>query len=463
MIQSEYIRNLNCNYERILLDKKPEENRYQYCIVTRGGIRGLLPCSLRYINGQAYLYYDISSTQSVAQLYGHKAIGRQWVKDFLWGMRRIKQELSRFLLDDVNLLWYPEQIFQDLEKNEFYFLYVPYYEEESGFDKLLDYLVEHIDYEDEELVECVYKMHEQFRLLGNVYLTEKIFEDGKLLEASQEEKVESTVSKIKTDKPETGRSAADRYTADRYTADRFTTDRFTTDRSAADRFASDRVTTGRIIADQPAGARAEADKRQQTYQTGQVSTNEMMTEAPGSREVAEKEQDIARENKRGIRYFLDGKRKKQKEERDLIHTKTGRMMQGYAVCEETTYKAVPRGSEQLEEQREEIGRTVYMEEYREEPKECNGLFDENGKEVLQLNGKSIIIGKKKDEADCVLEDSSVSRMHARITKEKDCFYLEDLNSTNGTWKNGIRLQPYEKRRMEKEDEIKLGKVVLFYR
>ena len=315
MIQSEYIRNLNCNYERILLDKKPEENRYQYCIVTRGGIRGLLPCSLRYINGQAYLYYDISSTQSVAQLYGHKAIGRQWVKDFLWGMRRIKQELSRFLLDDVNLLWYPEQIFQDLEKNEFYFLYVPYYEEESGFDKLLDYLVEHIDYEDEELVECVYKMHEQFRLLGNVYLTEKIFEDGKLLEASQEEKVESTVSKIKTDKPETGRSAADRYTADRYTADRFTTDRFTTDRSAADRFASDRVTTGRIIADQPAGARAEADKRQQTYQTGQVSTNEMMTEAPGSREVAEKEQDIARENKEvsDISWMVSAKSKRKKE------------------------------------------------------------------------------------------------------------------------------------------------------
>lgn len=186
MLQSEYIRNLNCNYERVLLDKKPEENRYQYCIVTRGGIRGLLPCSLRYINGQAYLYYDISSTQSVAQLYAHKAIGRQWMKDFLWGMRRIKQELGRFLLDDANVLWYPEQIFQDLEKNDFYFLYVPYHEEENGFGKLLDFLVEHIDYEDEELVECIYKMHEQYGLLGNIYLEERIFEDGRLLERSSE-------------------------------------------------------------------------------------------------------------------------------------------------------------------------------------------------------------------------------------------------------------------------------------
>lgn len=59
MIQTEYIRNLNCNYERLLLEEKPEDNRYQYCILTRGGIRGVLPCSLRYINGASYLYYDI--------------------------------------------------------------------------------------------------------------------------------------------------------------------------------------------------------------------------------------------------------------------------------------------------------------------------------------------------------------------------------------------------------------------
>ena len=106
---------------------------------------------------------------------------------------------------------------------------------------------------------------------------------------------------------------------------------------------------------------------------------------------------------------------------------------------------------------------MYMEECREESEDFNGLFNENGKEVLLLDGRSVILGKKKEEADCVLEDMSVSRMHARITKEKDGFYLEDLNSTNGTWKNGLRLQPYEKRKLEKEDEIKLGKVVLFYR
>ena len=77
MLQTEFTRGLNCNYLRLLLEKEPEEKRYQYCILTRGGIRGLLPCSLRYINGDAYLYYDISSTQNVAQLYGGRKINRE--------------------------------------------------------------------------------------------------------------------------------------------------------------------------------------------------------------------------------------------------------------------------------------------------------------------------------------------------------------------------------------------------
>ena len=60
-MNTEYVRNLHSNYERLKLDKKPEENRYQYCILSRGGIKGLLPCSLRYLNDEAYLYYDITS------------------------------------------------------------------------------------------------------------------------------------------------------------------------------------------------------------------------------------------------------------------------------------------------------------------------------------------------------------------------------------------------------------------
>ena len=44
----EYVRNLHSNYVRLGLPEKPEEKKYQYCIVTRGGIKGLLPDSASY-------------------------------------------------------------------------------------------------------------------------------------------------------------------------------------------------------------------------------------------------------------------------------------------------------------------------------------------------------------------------------------------------------------------------------
>ena len=114
MLHTEYVRSLNCNYERILLDTKPEEKRYQYCILSRGGIKGLLPCSLRYIDGLAYLYYDISSRQNVSQLFHSRTITREWVSDFMWSFRQTQQELGRFLLDIGNIIWYPEHIFQEI-------------------------------------------------------------------------------------------------------------------------------------------------------------------------------------------------------------------------------------------------------------------------------------------------------------------------------------------------------------
>ncbi|MBR4277345.1 MAG: FHA domain-containing protein, partial [Lachnospiraceae bacterium] len=63
----------------------------------------------------------------------------------------------------------------------------------------------------------------------------------------------------------------------------------------------------------------------------------------------------------------------------------------------------------------------------------------------------------------VLEDDSVSRLHARIVPEGGGYMLEDLNSTNGTFKNGIRLKPYERRKLVSGDEIRAGSVIIIYK
>lgn len=383
MLQTEFIRSLHCNYERVLLDKKPEEKRYQYCILSRGGIKGLLPCSLRYINGLAYLYYDITSKQNVAQLYTGRTVGREWLKDFVWSVKRIRQALERFLLDEKNLLWYPDQIYQDLDNNVFSFLYIPYYTGEESFIKLLEYLVEHIDYEDEALVECVYKMYEQWEKCGMDYLQEQIYEDVKVLEGDKSQKKETQEKSLQKEQ--------------------------------------------------------------------QVGGPEPEPELEGPDKTSETAAEVRPEKKAGIFSFLDIRKRKGQEAKEAYQESMQRAMSGYAVAEENLY------------QEENYGRTVYIEENGDQKPVIHGLYYPEGKTLGLLVNTQITIGKKKEEVNLVLEDASVSRMHARVIKDNDQFYLEDLNSTNGTYKNGLRMQPYEKRKLEPEDEIRFGKVVVIYR
>ncbi len=90
----------------------------------------------------------------------------------------------------------------------------------------------------------------------------------------------------------------------------------------------------------------------------------------------------------------------------------------------------------------------------------------NGKQnrrVIKLTELPAVIGKKESVADIVLSDSSVGIMHARFSEENGQVYLEDLNTEHGTYKNGVRLQPYEKVEILREDEIRLGKLLFTYR
>ena len=104
-----------------------------------------------------------------------------------------------------------------------------------------------------------------------------------------------------------------------------------------------------------------------------------------------------------------------------------------------------------------MGTTIYIEEDTTPKERTHRLCTPEGKMVLLLDRATVTIGKKREDADFVIEEISISRIHARIMKEQDGFYLEDLNSTNGTFKNGLRMQPYEKRKLEEGDEIRFGK------
>lgn len=65
----------------------------------------------------------------------------------------------------------------------------------------------------------------------------------------------------------------------------------------------------------------------------------------------------------------------------------------------------------------------------------------------------ITIGRK-DNNTIVVPDSHVSGQHARIVLRNNSLFLEDLNSTNGTYVNGSRINGRAK--LFGKDQIKIG-------
>lgn len=52
---------------------------------------------------------------------------------------------------------------------------------------------------------------------------------------------------------------------------------------------------------------------------------------------------------------------------------------------------------------------------------------------------AIIIGRD-DVCDVVIPERKISRQHLKIFRQQSDFYIEDLNSSNGTWLNGKKLE-----------------------
>lgn len=82
---------------------------------------------------------------------------------------------------------------------------------------------------------------------------------------------------------------------------------------------------------------------------------------------------------------------------------------------------------------------------------------------IDLSRCPIIVGKLKENVDMILNDSSISRMHAKFIRDGNRYFMVDLNSTNGSFRNGMRLNPNESVQIEPGDEIGLGKLKFIYR
>jgi pSer/pThr/pTyr-binding forkhead associated (FHA) protein len=77
-------------------------------------------------------------------------------------------------------------------------------------------------------------------------------------------------------------------------------------------------------------------------------------------------------------------------------------------------------------------------------------------DMHKIDKDTFIIGRSRT-CDLVISSSKVSRQHSSVVRENGEFYIEDLGSANGVWRDGVKIQ---KEKVRDNDEFMISEEVL---
>lgn len=472
-LEAKYFKDYKHNYMILQCGQEAAVRSYQYKILTSDKIKEILRCSVRHINGITYYYYDISSRTTLKSLYQSSKMSYEQVKDLLCQLHGICDRLAGFFLEESGLVLLPEHIYYDFSNQKYIGLYYPDYrpESEAVYAPLMDFLLEHIDTEDRRLTENVYRICE---MAGETHF---LLEDAlQILEEREEARQESVPDPIESQR-ETVSFAEELQPVKPRQEERpqpkrslfypvFTALSLLGMAGAAavcylyELTQEEEIVLYGIMAvlgacillslwgSFRAGGRGQdTESRKKDTVTGEGGFEEAF--AGMAEDVPDR---ILKESSVSINEIID---------RDIGAGFGAQNMQaasGYAVSQREP--AILADSK--EQETDYYGNTIFFDRSKVAEHKLYAT-DRRNKQHIQLQQFPCTIGKMAGCVDHVLADNSVSRIHARFDKQGDKILLTDMNSTNGTYKNGLRMQPQETVEIEPGDEIRFGSLNYCYR
>lgn len=489
MIEAKYFRDYRHNYLILQGQGGNAGENYQRKMLASNKIERLLKCSVRNVNGEVYFYYEISSKVTLENLYQTKKMNAEQVRDLFHQILLICQNLGQYFMEESGLLMRPDYIYYDIESKKYFGLYYPEEraQEENPYEELLEFLLSHAALEDQKLADAVYRIYEMaegrcFGLADALALLEE--EETTAYDAEQPQDISNYFVENREDSIET--------------------DGLAENENEAKRGASkNRIyyTVFALLSLCGMGAAL------WTYQTYILSEQELMILTCGAAAIglcflfscAQIVLSVRREKRKAseeaaLRQDIADEFRDEKpivlqnvlEKGNLPvggsreNFRTDSPCKRYGIDEMNGTNGVngvngiygmhgehrayeEYGTYGTHEGREAYGATVFVDIGKREA-ECKlYALDKKNKKHIELDQFPFTIGKMPGCVDCVLTDESISRLHARIEKRDGRMYLTDMNSTNGTFKNGLRMQPSETLEIEPGDEIRFGKLNYCYR
>lgn len=440
MIEVKYYKDYRHNYLILKDNGCLSENVYQRKMVSENKIKGLLDSQERFINGEILLYYEITSKQSLSSVYDGRSMGMEQIQKFFIQLKVVSDILQKYLLDESCLILQPEYIFQDIATGEYFFLYYPD-PEEGSLSQLMDFFISRVDSADLEAVEVIYKIadlinREQF-VLDEVL---KWFQDDAAGGEKNRNKVENSGGAILRQKDECLKDFRD--LQDENIDKASIESKKDKDRT----YEIHKRSLSKVIPLWVSGVLAagvlcyimyfyELSYIQEIYLIAGWILAAAFILVPAAW------------------YFYPqiSKTGKKVESKDIDN-----------VAEESLYCHGADYGNDVAEASEKYNNTVYIP-WTENCENKLYSMDKKTKCHIDLGNLPITVGKLAGAVDMVINEQSMSRMHAKFSRTGSNVCITDLNSTNGTFRNGIRLAPNASEIIEPGDEIRLGKLKFIYR
>ena len=466
MMKATYYNDSMRSYMIIPCPPEAETEGYQYRMLEMNRIEGLLSCGLRYIDGERFLYYDITGRQGMQGLYEGRKISGTDLFNLLADMERVSLSLAEYLLDEQHLVLTKEQIFYDFGTGNYSFTYYPGEVTEPG---IFRFIADSIDGTDKQAAAAAYRL---MSAAGGdrLALREAVRREAAQKEVpdfykEQEERPfavqeeESTYEGVREEE-EPGNRSGDRGTGRIRKARR---DKRQKEESPFVRETSDNLSSG------------EEERGEQYFGKKQILLRILLLflllagaggliAVPFLLYVSDRERRLCAAGAilllTASGFLIAELILKLRRDRRSRREGDGNREPVYSVSDEQDMPLFGADARKDYRLSEDADNTV-----RFSGSETTGrLYGRERGNRIDLRTLPVTIGKAPAYADYVLADPSISRVHARIYKgEEGGIEIRDLNSTNGTFINGVRLGPNEKARVQRGDEVRFGSVEYEYR
>lgn len=442
-MKAEYKRDMNHNYLILYGEKDINTDSYQVRMLVGNIIPSLLKCRIQGVDGKFMMYFDITSKQAVSTLYEEKKLGNEDLRLIFGGFVRVMEEAAEYLINPAQLVLKPQYIFADCEKKELFFCLMPGYDKDikEQFQLLTEYILPKIDHEDSEAVILGYGVYR--RTMENSFHLEHIKEELYRKQNNKEEiKTETEKDSREISVQETGEESLMQSSG---MSENFWREE-KTEKTDSHKLFGKKVAVFVLILLALAGVTMAISGGYLPHQDISVLLGVVLAGMGGimlAVLITRKAKEVYKQPQRESR------------EKPQLSEKFVRMPVNEILQEgsDDSIKTMMEKKSLHREREEDFGETVVLSAgvvsgpaslVSREPGELAPIY---------LQEELTVIGKLENACDAVIDLPTVSRIHAKIRKREEEYYLSDMNSRNGTIVNGRLLLPEEEYRLQEEDEV----------